>query len=196
MRRNGERPLGSEEQAFFQELYQKHYKALFSYAFHLGVGREAAEDYVQDAFLTALRHVDDVKSSPNPRGYLQQVLKNGIGYQLRCMRYAVNLRKKLQERELPPVADEPCGDPLPPETLFRGAVSDEELRLLIRFYLEGWSQKELAGELGISLNACKKRIQRAKERLRRALEEANQQGPEKEEIIRDRETPQRRSEER
>ena len=75
-------------------------------------------------------------------------------------------------------------------------MSDEELRLLIRFYLEGWSQKELAGELGISLNACKKRIQRAKERLRRALEEANQQGPEKEEIIRDRETPQRRSEER
>ena len=195
MLRNGGRPLESEEQAFFQELYQNNYGALFGYAYHLGIGREAAEDYVQDAFLTALRHIEDVKSSPNPRGYLQQVLKNVIGYQLRCMRYAVNLRKKLQEREPPLAPEEPVGDHLPPEMLFSGAVSDEELRLLIRFYLEGWSQKELAGELGISLNACKKRIQRAKERLRRALEEENQRGPEKAEKKQGGGSPQRRSEE-
>ena len=55
MLKDGERPLETGEQTFFQGLYQDHYRALFSYAYHLGVGREAAEDYVQEAFLTALR---------------------------------------------------------------------------------------------------------------------------------------------
>ncbi|MBR3059926.1 MAG: sigma-70 family RNA polymerase sigma factor [Oscillospiraceae bacterium] len=173
MLKDGERPLETGEQTFFQGLYQDHYRALFSYAYHLGVGREAAEDYVQEAFLTALRQAEAVKNSPNPRGYLQQVLRNVIGYQLRCMRYAAELQRKLRER-IPEEGESGSGG-LRPETLYRGAVSDEELRLLIRFYLEGWSQKELAEELGISLSACKKRIQRAKERLRSALEDA--EGP-------------------
>ena len=169
MRNDGGRPLETEEQTFFQGLYQDHYRALFSYAYHLGFRREMAEDCVQDAFLVALEHIEAVRSSPNPRGYLQQTLKNVIGYQLRCMRYAAELQRKLRER-IPEEGESGSGG-LRPETLYRGAVSDEDLRLLIRFYLEGWSQKELAEELGISLNACKKRIQRAKERLRSALEE-------------------------
>ena len=169
MRNDGGRPLETEEQTFFQGLYQDHYRALFSYAYHLGFRREMAEDCVQDAFLVALEHIETVRSSPNPRGYLQQTLKNVIGYQLRCMRYAAELQRKLRERIPEEGGSGPDG--LPPETLYRGAVSDEDLRLLIRFYLEGCSQKELAEELGISLNACKKRIQRAKERLRSALEE-------------------------
>ena len=49
-------------------------------------------------------------------------------------------------------------------------MSDEELRLLLRFYLEGWSQKDLARELGIDIEACSKRIQRAKAHLKAAME--------------------------
>lgn len=169
MRNSGERPLETEEQAFFRKLYRDHYRALFGYAWQLGIGREAAEDYVQDAFLVALQHIEALKNSENPRGYLQQTLKYVIGYQLRCMRYAVNLQQKLLELE--PSPEEHYSDAIGPETLYRGAISDDELELLLRFYREGWSQKELAADLGISLNACKKRIQRAKERLRSALEE-------------------------
>ena len=47
----------------------------------------------------------------------------------------------------------------------------EDLKLLIRFYAEDWTHKELARELGISPANCRKRIQRAKEKLRRLLEE-------------------------
>ena len=99
-----------------------------------------------------------------------------IGYQFRSLGYAVNLQKKLQaDMDKPP--DEAYPPELRTETLYRGAVSDAERKLLIRFYLEGWSQKELAEELGISENACQKRITRAKERLRSALEEAKPPGP-------------------
>ena len=93
-----------------------------------------------------------------------------IGYQFRSLGYAVNLQKKLQaDMDKPP--DEAYPPELRTETLYRGAVSDAERKLLIRFYLEGWSQKELADAMGISDNACKLRIKRAQARLRNALEE-------------------------
>jgi len=169
MRIGGERPLETEEQAFFRELYQSHYAALVSCACQLGFPREAAEDYVQDAFLAAIRHIADIRLCANPRGYLQQILKNVIGYRLRSLRYALELQRKLEEREL--LRAGPPPDALPPEALYRGAIGDRDLRLLTRFYLEGWSQKDLAGELGISENAVKMRLKHARERMRRALEE-------------------------
>lgn len=169
MRNTGERPLRGEEQEFFRELYQDHYRSLFRYACHLGIGREAAEDYVQDAFAAAIRHIEDIKISSSPGRYLKQALKNVIGYRLRSMRYALKLQRMLQDGA-DQVQDEPYADALRPETLYGGSVSDGDLRLLIRFYLEGWSQRELAQELGISEDACKMRIKRAKERLRSALE--------------------------
>lgn len=175
MLKNGERPLNREEQEFFRGLYQDHYKALFICAYQLGIGKEAAEDYVQDAFTMAIRHIEDIKKSSNPRGYLKQGLKNVIGYQLRTLRYAVNLQKKLQE-DYDHSQDGQYTDELRPETLYSGTTSDAELNLLIRFYLDGWSQKELAEEMGISENACKKRIRRAKINLQRALEKAKPPG--------------------
>ena len=153
--------------------------------------RQDAEDAAQEAMVQLWRYCEQIDASRNIDALAvrvaknccvsmyrrqqhtadidQQTLKNVIGYQLRCMRYAAELQRKLRER-IPEEGKSGSGG-LPPETLYRGTVSDEDLRLLIWFYLEDWSQKELAEELGISLNACKKRIQRAKERLRSALEE-------------------------
>ncbi len=170
MRFGGERPLETEEQAYFHELYQSHYRALISYACQLGFSRETAEDDVQDAFLVAIRHIGDIRRCVSPRAYLQQILKNVIGSRLRSLRYAQELQRKLQER----AGGEACADELPPETLYRGAIGEEDLKLLLRFYLEGRPQRELAGELGISENAVKMRLKHARERLRRALEEEDE----------------------
>ena len=169
MPKDGERPLNPEEREFLHGLYQNHYRALFDYACRLGIGREAAEDYVHDAFITAIRHIGELRTAENPRRYLNQALKNVIGYRLRSLRYAVNRQKKLQAG-MDQARGEPHTDEIPAETLYRGAVGDAELELLIRFYLEGWSQKELAEEMGVSENACKQRIKRAKAHLRNALE--------------------------
>lgn len=178
MQGNGERPLAAEEREFFRRLYEAHYRALYDYTYQLGVGKDTAEDYVQDAFLVALRRIEDIRKSENPRGYLYQVLKNVIGYRFRSLRYAINLQKRLQE-DGERSREASRGDELPPETLYRGAIGDGELELLIRFYLEGWPQKALAAEMGISVNAVQKRIARAKEHLRRALEDPGPPGPDK-----------------
>ena len=170
MLQSGGRPLTAEEQELFRNLYKIHYQALCEYAYRMGIGQDVAEDCVQDAFVMAIRHIEDIKKSNNPRWYLIQALKYVVGYQLRSMRYAVKLQKNLQT-SLDQHNNESLANQLQPETLYRGAISNEELDLLIRFYLKGLSQKELAGEMAISENAVQQRIKRAKQHLRSALEE-------------------------
>ena len=46
-------------------------------------------------------------------------------------------------------------------------VSSEDVFILRKFILEGYSHKDLAQELNISVDACKKRLQRAKEKFRK-----------------------------
>ena len=177
MPKNGERPLQPDEREFLHRLYRDHYQALYDYTYQLGVGRDVAEDFVQDTYIVAIRRIETIKEYENPRGYLYQVLKNVIGYRLRSLRYAINLQKQLQE-DHENMQNEPYTDELSPETLYGGAIGEAELKLLIRFYLEGWSQKELAEEMGVSGNACQKRITRAKLHLRKALEETGPPGTE------------------
>ncbi len=177
MQKNGDRPLLPEEQEFFRRLYQTHYPALYACACQLGIGREAAEDYVQDAFTVTIRHIEDIRNSGNPGIYLKRALKNVIGYRLRSLRYAVSLQKKLAE-ELDLSQNGHYTDDLRPETLYQGAITEAEMTLLLRFYLDGWSQKELAEEMGISENACRLRIRRAKRHLRSVLEETGPPGAE------------------
>ena len=116
MLKDSEHPLSPEEQEFFRELYISYYNALFVCAYQLGIGREAAEDYVHDAFTIAIRHIEDIKKSNNPKQYLRQALKNVIGYQLRSMRYALKLQQKI-EKSLDTFQNEHYTDDLNLETM-------------------------------------------------------------------------------
>ncbi len=158
--------LAGTEREFIQTLYLDHYPALQSYVFSLGFPEDTAEDWLQETFLVAIRRIDILQGCSSPRAYLIRILRNVIGYHLRSLKYAAELANRLRESE-----EEEYLDEVAPEVLYRGLVQDDELRLLLRFYRDGCSQKELAEELGIDLNACKKRIQRAKAHLLAALEQ-------------------------
>ena len=162
------RRLDGAEREFLHALCLDYYPVLRRYAWNLGFRGEAVEDWLQETFLIAIRRIDVLRNSDNPGPYLTQILRNVIGHQLRSMKYAAQIAEKLRETE----SAEPEGyrDDPDPEILYRGLVSDGELRLLIRFYLEGRSQKELARELGIDVGACNMRLQRAKAHLKAAME--------------------------
>lgn len=172
--KGNEHKLNIQEQLFIQELYNSHFKALLNRTRRLGFGDEIAEDYVQETFLIAIKRIDDIKTCRKPRAYLTKILKNVIGYNLRQTHSALRLLKKIQDQN----ADSPLTgthvEELDPETLYRGAVSAEELRLLIQFYQEGKTSKEIAEASGIGIEACKKRILRAREHLRHILDESEQ----------------------
>ena len=173
--RNNDHQLNHEEQRFVHDLYEQHFVALLNYARRLGFRDEVAEDYVQDTFVVVVRHIDEVKNCRSTRAYLIKVLKNTIGYNLRSIRYASSLKEKLAKKKQYTRAREPGIEELEPETLYRGLISDEDLDLLIQYYQNGWSLKELAVKLGITYETCKKRLLRAREHLRRVLDDSDYQ---------------------
>lgn len=158
--------LEKAEREFIHALYLEYYPALRSYAAVMGFRGDGAEDLLQDTFLAAIRRISVLRACENPRAYLIQILRNMIGYRLRSLKYAAELADKLQK-----AGSEEYRDELGPEVLYRGLIGDEDLRLLLRFYVDGLSQKELAEELGVDLGACKMRLKRARERLRAALKQ-------------------------
>ena len=129
---------------------------------------------MQEVFLIAMKRIDVIKSCKNPQAYLIKVLKNVVGYNLRCAQYASRMMKNLKDQRSNAQVNGVYQEELDLETLYHGAISEEELRLLVRFYLEGWTSKEIAADMGINFEACKKRILRAREHLRRILEESDQ----------------------
>lgn len=160
--------LESAEREYIRALYTEHYRALRGYAGAMGFRGDAAEDLLQETFLTAIRRVEALRRCRNPRAYLMQILRNVIGYRLRSMKYASELEEKLLRQGGEEARE--GRDALEPEVLYRGLISDGELRLLLRFYQDGLTVQELAREQGLTPGACKMRLKRAREHLRSALE--------------------------
>ena len=55
------------------------------------------------------------------------------------------------------------------ELMYSDLVSSEDYKLLKKIVLDKYSVLEVAQEIGISAEACKKRVQRAKKRLKERL---------------------------
>ena len=80
--------------------------------------------------------------------------------------YAQKLLKRLEKQ-----ADETHTDELSPSILYKGMISEDDLNLLLRYWDYGDNVENIAKDLDLKNEACKKRIQRAKARFKKAYEE-------------------------
>ena len=114
----------------------------------------------------ACEREDKLFASDNPEGWLMNVLKNVI-------RSTRRERARLAETVLE-VLDENGGAAdveLDLDTLYGDLSDSEDFRLLKRIALDRCTILEAAEELGIPLETCKKRVQRARKRLQKRLRE-------------------------
>ncbi len=145
-----------------ETLYREMYGLMVTYAKNALDGNgAAAEEAVQETFRIALSKAGPLVSSGNPRGWLINTLKNVLA----------NIRRERARagRLLQKAASHAAGSSDGSLPGLTGLISDGDVRLLRRVVLDGCSAREAALELGISTEACKKRVQRAKERLREAM---------------------------
>ena len=146
-----------------RQLYIEYYSYLVRLA-RIFVNQDLAEDLVQETFLIPQKRLNCVTGSINPAGWLVNTLKNVIGntYQKRHFIYTQLIPESIVDKSSEYV--HPVND------MYAGLIDEEALSLLVWIYCEGTSYQEAANRLGISLNACKKRIQRAKQALKLAIE--------------------------
>lgn len=154
--------------AYIETLYKKKASLLYYYSKAIFNNVAIAEESVQETFIIACINYDKLCNSPNPEGWLMNVHKNVCRNIQKTQNYY--LRKILSidnVAHLIPYTEpqySTAGD-------LESFVSKEDYIILKKIILEGYSHKELAAELNISIDACKKRFQRAKEHFRKNFRE-------------------------
>lgn len=156
-----------EQSEFFERFYRDHFDELVIYANTFLHNSDHAKIATQDAFHTAVRKIDDFMDSPNPIGWMKKTVKNTVRNMIRARERQIKMVISLEELPVEPSSTDKY-DIMPSVLDECGRVlSKEEVYLLRRIAIDGVTYVEMSDELGISVWACRKRVQRMMDRLRK-----------------------------
>lgn len=152
-----------------EALYLQMFDRMMAYAKATLQDRAMAEEIVQDTFRIACQRPDQLCDSPSPQGWLMLALRNNVRNLLRRQEAA----KRILEPYLAIRSEQPTWtkDRLQLKTLYEDVVDTPEFQLLWDLVVEGKTFYEMAQARGISIDACRKRVQRAKEILKNKLDQ-------------------------
>ena len=155
--------MNAEQSKQIEKLYLEMFDKLMVYARSSLDSEALAEEAVQETFRIACQIPERLCDSPNPQGWLVLTLKNTI----RNMKSSRATAKRIMETYLLSQLKEASfsEDRINLNIMYENVADMEEFKLLKEMVVEGRSHEEMAKVRGISISACKKRVQRAKEKL-------------------------------
>lgn len=170
--------LDSRQDEFVSQLYREMYYQLMAYAKSALTNEALAEEAVQDAFRIACAKIEDLMGSENPRGWIVLTLKNVIRNTRRELASLNNLVVATLSMEDEAFVESRTAatditqrvEDSEIDILYSDLLTPDEYKLLKLIALHRYTMLEAAEEFGISVETCKKRVQRTKEKLRKILE--------------------------
>ena len=157
-----------------EKLYFEMYEMLISYARCSFEEEPLAEEAVQEIFQIACQKPEELCESLNPKGWLVNTLKFTI---CNMKRSRENARQILSDYLIEQQKDGTYSeDKLCLQLMYEDLSHLEEFKLIKEMAIDGKSHLEMAKARGISVSACKKRVQRAKEILRRKIKKMSPGG--------------------
>lgn len=159
--------MTADQDTFLTEYYMEKRMFLLEYAESSLHNFALSEEAVQQTFEIACRKIDDFYNHPNPGAWLTKTLAFVI--------LNIQSRQRSEQRYIIPL-DEYRPDlvaaPEEPVSLritYGSLVDTPQFQLLYEAEVMGRTLKEIAKDLGISEDACKKRAERARKFLRNKL---------------------------
>lgn len=162
----------AQRHAAFGELVVRFQDMAYGYACAILGDAHLAQDVAQEAFIAAYQNLDQLREPKAFPGWLRRIVFT------RCNRLTRGRRAQEQSLEMVPYLS--SGQPTPLVEL-----EDKEMREQIQaaiqalpesqrmatvlYYIDGYSQNEVAGFLEVSVDAVKKRLQRAREQLQERM---------------------------
>ena len=150
-------------------LYLDMYDMLLTYARCSFKEKSLAEEAVQETFQIACQKPDKLCESLNPKGWLVITLK----FTIRNMKRNRENARQLLSSYL--IAQKDCAtfseDKLCLQVMYEDVAHTEEFKLIKEMAIDGKSHLEMAEARGITVSACKKRVQRAKETLKQKIKQ-------------------------
>lgn len=159
--------MNREQRKIIEELYREMYDKLMVYACVSLDSESLAEEAVQETFQTACQKPESICDSMNPQGWLVNTLKNTIRNMKRSRTNAKRILETYMMTQLREYSI--IEDRVNLNVLYENVADLEEFKLLSEMAIEGRSHEEMARSRNISISACKKRVQRAKETLQRKI---------------------------
>lgn len=163
--------LSEEQQQELSQLYQENFVPLFYYATSTLQDRDAAEDAVQETFQIACRRFDVLFSNDNPSGWLMNTLKNVLRNRKRLLRRLFRVFSPLPLDDKLDLQADPPGEL---DIVIRSLLTEEEYSLYRMVIVGGETIPNAAKKHGITTEACKKRVQRIRARLREGLKDSSE----------------------
>jgi RNA polymerase sigma-70 factor (ECF subfamily) len=165
--------MGADPESRFEEIYGSSYGPLLGYALRRCLDPEDAADVVAETFMVAWRRIEEVPRGGEAKlwlfGVARKVLANQRRGERRHEQRTAALRAELAASPL--VAEPPAEGLSQVGRVFR-ALSDDDRELLSLVAWELLDPGQIAKTLGISRNAARVRLYRARRRFARALAEA------------------------
>ena len=161
--------MNPEYSEIIERLYTEMYDKLIIYARCSFEEESLAEEAVQETFQIACLKPDKLCESQNPRGWLVNTLKYTILNMKRSRESARQLLSNYLITQNESIAF--SEDKLSLQLMYEDVSHTEEFKLIKEMAIDGRSLFEMANARGITVNACKKRVQRAKETLREKIKQ-------------------------
>lgn len=161
--------MNKEQSAFIDRLYREMYDMLFAYGKSLLDSSSLAEEAIQETFRIACSKPEALMESSKPKGWITNTMKNVVRNMKRT--YANLTKLVIQSLPEETYITGMCKTDDYTDIEYSDIIDPEEYKLLKNIVLQKWSMKDAAAELGISVEACKKRVQRAKIKLQKILNE-------------------------
>lgn len=151
-------------------LYREMYSRMLVYASSVLRNQDLAEEAVQDTFCILCTKANEALKKENPHGWLMRTLQNvmrNMNRQRMVLNRLIMTSLQVEHLEEMLVYDEENVDILYGDVSVRA-----DFQLLKRIVLDNYTMQEAAEEFGITVDACKKRVQRIKKLLKEKLSDA------------------------
>lgn len=150
------------------QLIADHHAPLYRYAYRLCGSEADAEDLTQQAFLLAHQRLDQLRDSAKADRWLYVILRSCFLKSLRRRRPVDAGSLELDVADIPEDCDEETVDRELLE-LALAQLPDEHRMVLLMFYFEQASYREIASQLEIPIGTVMSKLHRAKRKLRAVL---------------------------
>ena len=157
-----------EEKSKFEQLYLEYRSLMFHVAFEILHNEEDAEDAVHQAFIKIAENINKIDNPvcPKTHGYVVTIVENkAIDQYRKTLKYkTVECDEEIQVTDLYYKGDSDLT-----KCILKLPARYREL-ILLRYH-QGYSIREIANMMGLSLSATIKLDQRAKSKLKKLCEE-------------------------
>lgn len=157
--------LTREQRQAIAQLYKEMFGNLYTYAYGILREKELSEELVQETFRIACGKPAELLSSENPKGWLMNTLKNVMWNERRKRATMAKHIVSAETVDIERIVSPDSGSNI--DLIYSDLVDEADFQLVKRVAVDKYTILEAAEELGISEDACKKRVQRAKEKMRK-----------------------------